>query len=250
MQLTDPHEGKSSLQTRLEEAEKRAQEAEVSVQDAQATLARTLLDAARVEAVVTARIKAQSEAEIEALRAELDALKHAAPAPEATSGEASEAPVVGTDGAAPESERVPGSRSYRPITLKEWDLPVKDEEAEEAESDAERVPVPVWSISAPFTSMPFRAALFAVAIVGAVASYALTASLMSKPGVAPIAVGMAGAASGLGQPSGRSDSVVTSDWSVADSGGNWLLYMPVERKSVVRYLAGNAWSKIQLAEKQ
>ncbi len=79
MQLTDPLEGKSSLQTRLEEAEKRAQEAEVSVQDAQATLARTLLEAARVEAAVTARIKAQSEAEIEALRTELDALKHAAP---------------------------------------------------------------------------------------------------------------------------------------------------------------------------
>ena len=77
MQLTEAPEGKSSLQQQLNEAEKRAQEAEVSAQDAQATLARTLLDAARVEAVVTARIKAQSEAEIEALRAELEALKHA-----------------------------------------------------------------------------------------------------------------------------------------------------------------------------
>lgn len=66
LQLTDTPEGKSSLQIRLNEAEKRAHEAEVTAQDAQATLARTLLDAARVEAVVMARAKSESEAEIEA----------------------------------------------------------------------------------------------------------------------------------------------------------------------------------------
>jgi hypothetical protein len=78
LQLVDAPEGKSSLQSQLYEAERRAQDAEASAQDAQAALARTLLDAARVEAVVTARIKAKSEAEIEALRSELDAMKQAA----------------------------------------------------------------------------------------------------------------------------------------------------------------------------
>lgn len=68
-------EGKSSLQSRLNEAERRAQDAELSAQDAQAALARTLLEAAHVEAVVTARVKAQSEAELSALRNQLDAVK-------------------------------------------------------------------------------------------------------------------------------------------------------------------------------
>lgn len=75
-QLVDAPEGESSLQSRLNEAERRAQDAEASAQDAQAALARTLLDAARVEAVVTARMKAQSEAELEALRAQLESFKH------------------------------------------------------------------------------------------------------------------------------------------------------------------------------
>jgi hypothetical protein len=78
LQLVDAPEGKSSLQSQLYEAERRAQDAEASAQDAQAALARTLLDAARVEAVVTARMKARSEAEIEALRSELDAMKQSA----------------------------------------------------------------------------------------------------------------------------------------------------------------------------
>jgi len=78
LQLVDAPEGESSLQSRLYQAERRAQDAEASAQDAQAALARTLLDAARIEAVVTARIKAKSEAEIEALRSELDAMKQAA----------------------------------------------------------------------------------------------------------------------------------------------------------------------------
>lgn len=76
-QLMDAPEGESSLQSRLNEAERRAHDAETSAQDAQAALARTLLESARVEAVVMARIKAQSEAEIEALRSELDAMKQA-----------------------------------------------------------------------------------------------------------------------------------------------------------------------------
>jgi hypothetical protein len=76
-QLVDAPEGESSLQSRLCEAERRAQDAEASAQDAQATLARTLLDAARVESVVMARMRAKSEAEIEALRSELESLKHA-----------------------------------------------------------------------------------------------------------------------------------------------------------------------------
>jgi multidrug efflux pump subunit AcrA (membrane-fusion protein) len=252
MQLTESPEGKSSLQTQLEEAEKRAQEAEVSVQGAQATLARTLLEAARVEAVVTARIKAQSEAELEALRAELVALKRAAPEGTVSpdSEGAASAPSAGEPGTARMADPAPESCSYRRITLKEWDLPLEDEAAAEAETDVEAVPAPFWSVSAPFASMPFRVALFAVAVVGAVASYALTATLMSKPDAPSIAAGMAGLASGLGQADSRSESVVTGDWAASASGGNWLLYMPVERQSLVQYLAGRAWTKIQLAEKQ
>lgn len=79
MQLTDTPEGESSLQSRLNEAERRAQDAEASAQDARAALARTLLEAAQVEAVVTARVKAQSEAELSALRSQLDAVKAASP---------------------------------------------------------------------------------------------------------------------------------------------------------------------------
>jgi len=79
MQLTDAPEGESSLQSRLNEAERRAQDAEASAQNARAALARTLLEAAQVEAVVTARVKAQSEAELSALRSQLDAVKAAAP---------------------------------------------------------------------------------------------------------------------------------------------------------------------------
>lgn len=80
MQLTDAPEGKSSLQSRLNEAERRAHDAEASAQDAQAALARTLLEAAHVESVVTARIRAQSDAEIAALRSELAAMKRRTPA--------------------------------------------------------------------------------------------------------------------------------------------------------------------------
>ncbi len=169
---------------------------------------------------------------------------------DASSDAARSAPADDAVAAAPKGEPAPEGRSYRPITLKEWDLPVADEDAAEDERDAETVPAPLWSISAPITSMSFRAALFAVAIVGAVVSYATTASLMSKPGAPSVAAGMAGVASGLAQPDSRSESVVTGDWTASASGGNWLLYMPVERTSLVRYLAGNAWSKIQLAEKQ
>lgn len=79
MQLTDTPEGESSLQSRLNEAERRAQDAEASAQNARAALARTLLEAAQVEAVVTARVKAQSEAELSDLRSQLDAVKAAAP---------------------------------------------------------------------------------------------------------------------------------------------------------------------------
>lgn len=74
-QLMNAPEGKSSLQSKLNEAERRAHDAELSAQDARAALARTLLEAAQVEAVVTARVKAQSEAELSALRTQLSAVK-------------------------------------------------------------------------------------------------------------------------------------------------------------------------------
>jgi hypothetical protein len=247
MQLTETPEGKSSLQMQLEEAEKRAQKAEVSVQNAQATLARTLLEASRVEAVVTARIKAQSEAEIEALRAELDVLKRVAPAGDSSPDDEDAVPATAAaESAVCKAEPTPESRSYRSITLKEWDLPFKDEEAADAAPGAEVIQAPLWGIPT-----PFRAALLAVVAVVAVVSYTLTASFISKPGAAPVAGSIAGMASGLALADGRSESVVAGDWTAARvSSGNWLLYMPVERSSLVQYLAGRAWSKIQLAEKR
>ena len=99
MQLTETPEGKSSLQNRLNEAERRAREAEVAAQGAQATLARTLLEAARVEAVVTARVKAESEAAIEALRSQLDAAKclSAPQERETTAASPGEMPAAGAE---------------------------------------------------------------------------------------------------------------------------------------------------------
>lgn len=263
MQLTEAPEGKSSLQQQLNEAEKRAQEAEVSAQDAQATLARTLLDAARVEAVVTARIKAQSEAEIEALRAELEALKHAG----STRGAAPEdarapAAVADDEGAQREAEpaagvapqqapepdampTLPQEAAYRGVTLNEWDRPIEDDERSYVPQAAAFVPIPQWEV-------PTRARvalLLAVAVAGVITSYTLTASWLDDRGAAPSVTAMAGAVAGLVRPDARS-AAGGSAAAASASDANWLLYMPVERTSLVRYLAGNAWPTIQIAEKR
>lgn len=158
MQLTDTPEGKSSLQIRLHEAEKRAREAEVAARGAQATLARTLLEAARVEAVVTARVKAESEAEISALRSELDAVRHAT------------APIE-----LPE----PG---YRPIVLTEWDRPL----------DLDDDPEEVWgrepSRWTPLARGTVRLALLVAVTLAALAGYShLAGDRGAGAGVAAIA---------------------------------------------------------------
>ncbi len=264
MQLTEAPEGKSSLQQQLNEAEKRAQEAEVSAQDAQATLARTLLDAARVEAVVTARIMAQSEAEIEALRAELEALKHAGSTCGATREDArAPAAVADDEGAqreaepvaevvpqpAPEPEAMPApmpqDAAYRGVTLNEWDRPIEDDERPYVPPAAAFVPTPQWEV-------PTRARvalLLAVAVAGVITSYTLTASWLDDRGAAPSVSAMAGAVAGLVRTDARS-AASGSAAAASASDANWLLYMPVERTSLVGYLAGNAWPTIQIAEKR
>ncbi|MPY75926.1 MAG: hypothetical protein GEU87_16915 [Alphaproteobacteria bacterium] len=226
LQLTDTPEGKSSLQIRLNEAEKRAHEAEVTAQDAQATLARTLLDAARVEAVVMARAKSESEAEIEALRSELEAVKRSAascellPA-EKRPAEARPDEAHHLDSVTPEAVVVPGHASYRPIRLTEWDRPI------EAESDAVEAPeigMAGW-VTAPILGLA-RVALPAIFAVVALASYDLTQYLMADRG-----------------------AVTTAAVARPSSDANWLLYMPVERAAVTQYLGGNARPARQLAVK-
>jgi hypothetical protein len=264
MQLTEAPEGKSSLQQQLNEAEKRAQEAEVSAQDAQATLARTLLDAARVEAVVTARIKAQSEAEIEALRAELDALKHAGTTRGAAPGDVRvSADAVADDGDRREAEPLaepthqpllvpehvpvstPQDAGYGSVTLKEWDRPFEDDETPRMRQAAAFVPTPQWEVPTPARV----ALLLAVAVAGVITSYTMTASWLDDRGAAPSVTAMAGAVAGLVRADARSTASVSAS-VVSTPDANWLLYMPVERTSLVRYLAGNAWPTIQLAEKR
>jgi hypothetical protein len=260
MQLTEAPEGKSSLQQQLNEAEKRAQEAEVSAQDAQATLARTLLDAARVEAVVTARIKAQSEAEIEALRAELKALKHAGTNRGAAPGDARAPKAVADDDGArreakplgepmpqplPVAEHVPQNAGHRGVTLKEWDRPFEDDETPHMRPAAGFVPPPQWEVPTPARV----ALLLAVAVAGVVTSYTMTASWLDDRGAAPSVTAMAGAVAGLVRADAR-PAASGSASVVSASDANWLLYMPVERTSLVRYLAGNAWPTIQIAEKR
>jgi len=60
---------------------------------------------------------------------------------------------------------------------------------------------------------------------------------------------MAGAVAGLVRADAR-PAASGSASVVSASEANWLLYMPVERTSLVGYLAGNAWPTIQIAEKR
>lgn len=226
MQLTDAPEGKSSLQIRLNEAEKRAHEAEVTAQDAQATLARTLLEAARVEAVVMARAKSEREAEMKALRSELEAVKRAAASCEPLIAEARledarrEEPHRAA-AVAPVAASMSGLPSYRPIRLTEWDRPP------EAEADAVEAPeigMTGWAI-APMLGLA-RLALPAVFAVIGLASYDLVQYFLADRG--------AGSVAAVAPPS---------------SDANWLLYMPVERAAVTQYLGGNVRPVRQLAVK-
>ena len=222
MQLTETPEGKSSLQIRLDEAERRAHEAEVTAQDAQATLARTLLDAARVEAVVTARIKAESDAQIEALRSQLDAAKRLS----ATHDTALSAP----GGSAAAETGTPEAQSYRPIVLTEWDRPLDDADEAADEDEASGQPRRAVGRRAAATAFsPIHMALPAIAAVFILLGYDFAGYLMSERSAAPVAPAQA------------------SSTTEEASGANWLLYMPVERAAVARYLGGNARPKRQLA---
>lgn len=221
MQLTDSLEGKSSLQIRLNEAEKRAHEAEVTAQDAQTTLARTLLEAARVEAVVMARAKSEREAEIEALRSELEAIKRAAASCEPLIAEAWLEEPHRAVAVAPDAPSMPELPSCRPIRLTEWDRPL------EAETDAVEAPE-IGIAGRAIASMLglARVALPAVFAVIGLASYDLVQYFLADRG--------AGSVAAVAPPS---------------SDTNWLLYMPVERAAVTQYLGGDVRPVRQLAVK-
>ena len=233
MQLTEAPEGKSSLQIRLDEAERRAREAEVAAHEAQANLARTLLEAARVEAVVTARMQAEKEAEIEALRAELGAASRTASesralveALRAQNGAATgSTAAIPAPAAPPEPAPRPEAPQYRPIVLTEWDRPLRDDDAEDALPAA---PPARWRQGGSLGLLSLL--LPAIAAVFILFGYDVTAYLAS------------GRASSLGGPPAASATTAEA------SGANWLLYMPVERAAVAQYLGGNGGPKRQLAE--
>ena len=222
MQLTETPEGKSSLQNRLNEAERRAREAEVAAQGAQATLARTLLEAARVEAVVTARVKAESEAAIEALRSQLDAAKclSAPQERETTAASPGEMPAAGAE----VQETVPAPSGYRPVVLTEWDRPVDETDGDSAEPPRRGI------ASSPPASMlsPLHMVLPAVAAVFILAGYDAAGYFAAERAVPPAPVSASGKAAEA-------------------NGANWLLYMPVERAAISQYLGGNAKPRRQLA---
>lgn len=224
MQLTDAPEGKSSLQIRLNEAERRAQEAEYTAQDAQVTLARTLLEAARVEAVVTARVKAEREAEIEALKAQLDAVQRV------TAG--CDAPLQEVRASAAGCAAVPELRSPGPVALE--DNPVIDP-----------IAIPRGSLWGPVGTT-----MLALVLSIAVASYSLTTQYMPDL-VAELSATAADVASSMGIAGARSRNALPADAQVLPSAAqaNWLLYMPVEPASVAAYLGGAARPKNQLAIK-
>lgn len=120
-QLVDAPEGKSSLQSKLNEAERRAHDAELSAQDARAALARTLLEAAQVEAVVTVRVKAQSEAELSALRTQLSAVKLTPPKRVCAVDGPASGPVDGMSNRTPDLTEAPNGAETKETVAKPVD---------------------------------------------------------------------------------------------------------------------------------
>ncbi len=195
LQLVDAPEGESSLQSRLYEAERRAQVAETSAQDAQAALARTLLDAARVEAVVTARMKAKSEAEIEALRSKLESMKQATSTVETAlrgdrSGDVDRSAPAPDVAAAPPDSVVPESKADD--TAADDDIAASDDAAGKDIAPKLRVPDadrpepahleidPVAESNLLRFLPPARIAFLAVVAVVALVSYFVTTSIIDN----------------------------------------------------------------------
>jgi len=233
MHLINVPEGKSSLQTRLDDAERRANEAEVTAQDAQAALARTLLDGARFLADETARIRAESEAAITVLRLELEAAKRSAlvrkSLPHGAYGRAASEGVLRGAIALHED-----SKPY-PIRLTEWELAAnRIIDAWDDEADLESDLPPVRDPRA-----PFRTALLGALLLVSVASYSLTMFLLIRD-AGPAVTAMARLNFGMAptdmRMKGAAATATGSDSGAA--GGNWLLHMPVERPSVMRRFAG------------
>ena len=233
MHLIDAPEGQSGLQTRLNEAEKRAIEAEATAQDAQAALARTLLDGAYVVADATARIKAESEAAIKALRLEFEAVKRSALVPESLPDGMCGRAVP--DGAPHGVIALHEVSKPCGIRLTEWDLPGdRILDAWDGKVDLEDDLPPLRD-----TRAPICAALLGVLFVISVVSYSLmmfsltrdagttvTAMASSIFGMAPTDMRLEGMAAPAAAPGSGT------------AAGNWLLYMPVERSAVMLYLAG------------
>lgn len=229
MHLIDAPEGQSNLQTRLNEAERRANEAEATAQKAQAALARSLLDGAHVVANATARIKAESEAAITALRLEFEAVERSVLIRESLPD--------GACGRAVLDDALHGAIALHEVSkpsgirLKEWDLP--DDRIIDASDDAAAL-----ERDLPFrrdTWAPFHTALLGVLFVVSIVSYSLTIfSLTRDAGTAVTA--MASSTFGMASTGKRLESVAAPGSGAAD--GNWLLYMPVERSAVKHYLVG------------
>lgn len=300
-QLTKAPEGKSSLQERLDEAERRAQAAEASARQAQATLARTLLDAAQVEAVVTARLKSERKEEVEALRAELAAVAREATAGEDTTPKhpdiAAPAAPAAEDGSPLVATAPPPPEARRPAPVVdpfEWGAPAATGPFLPTGYRRRRSRAGLFGALS-----PFRLAFATVTGVVAVVSFLVTSdhlggpvrlpalALSSLPAVFGDAVrdrsaggAPAGAVTDARRPAvnaavdGLTDSrppataaaelrraiaaggdpgrLDTDKRSAAQgvrasAGANWLLYMPIERDSLARYLAGGSWPGSQMA---
>ena len=237
MHLIDAPEGQSSLQTRLYDAERRANEAEATAQDAQAALARTLLDGAHVVADATARIRAESEAAIKALRLEFEAVKRSALVRESLPDGVCGKTVP--DGALHGAIVLHEVSMPSGIRLTEWDLPGdRIVDASDDEGDLEGNLPPLRD-----TRALFRTALLGVLFVVSVVSYSLTIFSLTRDAGTTVTA-MASSIFGMA-PTGMRLEGVAAPAAAPGSGaadGNWLLYMPVERSAVMLYLAGTSRS--------
>lgn len=237
MHLIEAPEGQSGLQTRLNEAERRADEAEATAQAAQAALARTLLDGAHVVADATARTKAESAAAIKALRLEFEAVKRSALVPESLPDGMCGRAVP--DGAAHCVIALQEVSKPCGIRLTEWGLPGdRILDAWDGEVDLEDDLPPLRDTRAPICSV-----VLGVLFVASVVSYSLMMFSLTRE-AGPAVTAMTSSIFGMA-PTGMRLEGVAAPAAAPNSGatgGNWLLYMPVERSAVTLYLVGTGRS--------